>query len=359
MTHNRVLIPVPLILKAHSFDGASSLLRNKTHLEDSDIDIRLTKDIITQITRILIDQSAHEIILVWNNKDIEEQVMEEFPPMLKRRTKSVYLTDIPSKFLSLFEPICNEQICSPTLDMLVNEIFLLHKACEEKTEVDLISTFNILNDWDNVFRTSRYLKNSPEVLDLLAELRGIINLYRYSEGIERFVDLDQEIPIEKRIEDLLNDAYMIKLSKEKYYFGIPSRARESIHRFKQLLKNPALSNLNLTIRGGVQFYFANGEIELSPFKNESKYYSPPVAPIKEIYMSEINDYISKNSLNRLYCIETMPEYRAGFKLYSCDGIKVNPSLVAEGLKFKGEYCLGGNDWIELNLSNSRIGNLVF
>ncbi len=253
----------------------------------------------------------------------------------------------------------NEHICSPTLDILMNEIFLLYMACKERTEVDLMSTFNILNNWDNVFKTSRYLKTSPEVPDLLAELRGVINLYRYSENIERFTDLDQEIPIEKRIEDLLDDAYMIRLSKEKYYFGIPTRARESIHRFKQLLKNPALSNLNLTIRGGIQCYFANGEIELSPFENESRYYSPPIAPIKDIYMSEINNYISKNSLNRLYFIETMPEYRAGFKVYACDRNEVNPSIVAEGLKFKGEYCLGGNNWIEINLSNSRIGNLVF
>jgi len=359
MVYNRVLAPAPLILRAHNFGDASSLLKNKIYLDDSDIDIKMTREIAIQVTRILINQSAHEIIFTWNNKELEKQVMEEFPIRLKRRTKSIYLTDIPSNFLSLFEPICNEQICSPTLDMLINEFFQLYMACKERTEVDILSTFNILNNWNNVFNTSKYLRTSPDVQDLLAELRGLINIYKYLDNIECFVDVDQEIPIEKRIEDFLSDAYINKLSKEKYYFGIPARAKESIHNFKQLIKNIALGNLKCAIKGSVPLIIANAEIELDVLKEQGKYYSPPVVPLKDIYMSEINNYISKNSLDKLYFIETMPVYRAGFRLYACDGNESNQSLVAEGLKFKGEYCLGGNNWIEINLSNSRIGNLVF
>ena len=78
--YNRVLIPVPLILKSRTFGGVSSLLKNKTYLEDSDIDIKMTREIDDTIMRMLINESAHEIILIWNNKAIEKQVMEEFPP---------------------------------------------------------------------------------------------------------------------------------------------------------------------------------------------------------------------------------------------------------------------------------------
>jgi len=354
-----VLIPVPLILKANTFGGASSLLKNKTHLEDSDINIKMTREIVVQVMRILISQSAHEIILIWNNKALEKQVMEDFPQRLKRRTKSIHLADIPSNFLSFFEPICNEKICSPTLDMLINEIFLLYTACKERTEVDIRYTFSILNDWDNIFNTSKYLKTSPDVLDLLAELRGLTNVYEYSDDIEYFIDNDQEIPIEERIEDFLEDAAINKLMEEKYYFGIPEHAIESIRAFKHLAKNIVLDNVKIKIKGSVPFSIATGEIELNVLNKQGKYYSPPVAPLKNIYMSEINNYISNNSLNRLYFIETMPAYRAGFRLYACNGNEFNQSLVAEGLKFRGEYCLGGNDWVEINLSNSRIGNLVF
>ena len=319
----------------------------------------MTREIAIQVTRMLITQSAHELILIWNDKDLEKQIMEEFPPTLKMRTKSIYRTDIPSNFLSFFEPVCNERICSPTLDMLINEIFLLYTACKEKTEVDIRYTFNILNNWNTIFSTSKYLKTSPDVLDLLAKLKGLVNVYKYSDEIECFVDNNQEIPIDRRIEDFLNDAYIYKLSKEKYYFGIPSRAKESVHNFKQLIKRAILDNLKCTIKGGVQLYIANCEIELPVLNNQGKYYSPPIVPLKDIYLSEINNYISKNSLNRLYFIETMPAYRAGFRLYACNGNEFNQSLVAEGLKFNGEYCLGGDNWIEINLSNSRIGHLVF
>ena len=107
------------------------------------------------------------------------------------------------------------------------------------------------------------------------------------------------------------------------------------------------------------FFFANLPIELKIISKNDKSYSPPIAPLKEIYMSEINEYISKNSLNEIYFIETMPTYRAGFTFYACNGNEFNPSLVAEGLEFKGEYCLGGNNWVNINLSNSKMGNLVF
>lgn len=64
-------------------------------------------------------------------------------------------------------------------------------------------------------------------------------------------------------------------------------------------------------------------------------------------------------MNELYFIETMPTYRAGFTFYACNGNEFNQSLVAEGLAFKGEYCLGGHNWVNINLSNSKMGNLVF
>ena len=185
--HNRILIPVPLILNAGNFGDASQLLKNDTYLEDSDIDIDMTREITIQIMRTLISQSAHEIILIWNDKALEKQIMDQFPTMLKKRTKSLYLTDIPSKFLSFFEPICNEQIYSPTLDILINELFLLYIASKERTEVDIRSSLYILNNWENVFKTSSYLK-STKVLDLLAELKGLVNVYKYSENMECFVD---------------------------------------------------------------------------------------------------------------------------------------------------------------------------
>jgi hypothetical protein len=309
--------------------------------------------------RALISESAHEIVLVWNDKDLEKQIMEDFSTKLKSRTKSLYLTDIPSNFISIFESICNEHICSPTLDTLVNEIYLLKIACKERTEVDIRSSLNIINNWNDVFRTSKYLKSSPEVADLLAELKGLVNVYNYSEKIECFVDTNQEIPIEKRIEDFLNDAYIDKLSKEKYYFGIPSRVKESVFNFKQLIKNNIIKNMKCTIKGSVSLIFATAQVELNAFDKQDKYYSPPIAPLKGIYMSKINDYINNNSLNDLYFIETMPTYRAGFTFYACNGNEFNPSLVAEGLEFNGEYCLGGNNWVNINLSNSKIGNLVF
>ena len=151
--HNRILIPVPLILNARNFGDASQLLKNDTYLEDSDINIGMTREITIQIMRTLISQSAHEIILIWNDKALEKQIMDEFPTMLKKRTNSLYLTDIPSKFLSFFEPICNEQIYSPTLDILINELYLLYIASKERTEVDIRSSLHILNNWENVFKT--------------------------------------------------------------------------------------------------------------------------------------------------------------------------------------------------------------
>jgi hypothetical protein len=357
--HSRILVPVPLILNAKNFGEASLLLKNDRYLENSDINVDMTREIVRQVMLALISESAYEIILVWNDKDLEKQIMEDFPNKLKSRTKSKYLTDIPSNFISTFESIRNDHICSPTLDTLVNELYLLKIACEERTEVDIRSSLNIINNWDDVFRTSKYLKSSPEVEDLLAVLKGWVNVYNYSEKIECFVDTNHEIPIEKRIENFLNDAYINKLSKEKYCFGIPSHVKESVFKFRQLIKKIKKEHLKCAIKGSVSIGFATAQVEKTIFDKQYKYYSPPIAPLKDIYMSKINDYINQNSLKELYLIETMPTYRAGFTFYACNGNEFKPSLVAEGLEFKGEYCLGGNNWVNINLSNTKIGNRVF
>jgi hypothetical protein len=355
--YNRVLIPAPLILNAKNFGEASSLLKNNTCLDDSHIDINMTREIIMQVMRIMISQSAHEINLIWTNKDVEKQIMNELPTRLKRRTKSIFLTDIPSNFLSFFEPICNEKIYSPTLDILINDFYLLHLACKERTEVDIRCTLNTLKNFDNVFNKSEYLKTSPGVPDLIAELTGLINAYKYSENMESFVDTNQEIPLDRRIDDFLNDAFVERLSREKYYFGIPSRVKESIFNFKQLIKNNILSNIECVIK---PFFFANSPIELNIINGQDKTYSPPIGPLKSIYMSEINDHIRKESLLKLHYVDTSPINRAGYMIHECNGHEINRSLDAAGWDFEGgEYCLGHADWINIDLSNSKLGKLVF
>jgi hypothetical protein len=250
----------------------------------------------------MISQSAHEINLIWNDKDIERQIMHELPIKLKQRTKSIFLTDIPSNFLSFFEPICNEKIYSPTIDILINDFYLLNLACKERTEVDIRCTLNTLNNFDSIFNKSEYLKTSSGVLDLIAELKGLTNAYKYSENMECFVDTNQEIPLERRIDDFLNDAFVEKLSREKYFFGIPSRVKESIYNFKKLIKNNILSNVECVIK---PFFFANSPIELNIINGPDKIYSPPIGPLKSIYMSKINDHIRRESLNKLYYVDSL------------------------------------------------------
>jgi hypothetical protein len=356
----RVLVPVPLILNAKSFRGASSLLKdnikNNAVLDDTDIDINMTREIIKQVMRTLISQSAHKITLIWNNRDLENEVMEEFPTRLKGRIRPVYLTDIPSNFLSLLEPICNDKIRSPTLDILVNDIFLLYTACKEQTELDICSTLNVLNNWDSTFATSNYLKYSSDVQDLLSELKGLINSYRYKEDIESFRDINQDIPVDKRIDDFLNDGYVEKLSAEKYFFGIPSRFKQSIFKFKQIIKEHFLDRCEIALN---PFFFAETPFEVTiPLWKKVNYY-PPISPLKQIYSSKINDHILSNRIGNLYFIETMPAYKAGFTFYECNGKEVNQSLYASGLEFKGEYCLGGNKWVNIDLSNNKTMNIVF
>lgn len=345
---------MPLILNATSFSAASQLLKNDIHLEDSDININMTREIAVQMMRTLISQSAHEIVLVWNDRSFERLIMSDFPIMLKRRIKSIYLTDIPSEFLSLFEPICNEQIFGPALDTLLNEIYFLYMASKERTEVDIISSFNILINWNNIFHKSEYLKSSTDVLNLISLLMGLINSYRYSENIECFIDNNQDIPIEKRIEDFLSDAYVNNLSKEKYFFGIPSRAKQSILNYRRMIADKFVNRMEFVIK---PFFFASLPIELNIMGKNTSNYSPPIAPLRDIYMSEINEYILNRDLKRLYFVETMPTYRSGFTCYECNGNDFKPSLIASGLDIDGEYCLGGINWVNIDVSHNKIRKL--
>jgi len=354
---NKITISHPLVLNAKDFNELKSLLKGKEWIEDSMIDFDRSRDLLVNLTRMLIHESAHEINLICNDRNIANNILNEVPVRLKRRIKPIYPNkNLNRRFLSLIEPVYNEEIASPAIDTLVNEFYSLIIASKEQTEVDATQFLFLSKNWDRIFKRSKVLQKSDAAKVIFNQLHGVANLYEYNENIECFIDTNREIPIDKRLEDFLNDAYVEKLSQEKYFFGIPGKVKMAVLNFKQLIKNKILPNIKLTLK---PMDFANAPISLNMdierVLNQRISYSPPIYPLNNISFGIINQYLTDNLLDRIYFVQSMPFNKAGWIVYECNKRnEIVRHLVASGRTFEEEeYYIGGGRWENVDISYSK------
>lgn len=343
MELNKITTSFPLVLNAKSFGDVRNLLENKECIEHEMIDFSHSRELLINSTSILINQSAHAINLICSNNDeqIEKDLLNEIPVRLKGRIRPIYLNKkLSNRFLSFVEPIYNDKISSPIIDILVNDLYSFLIASKQRTEVDAISLFQITKNWEELFKNSQILKDS-DVKYLFDQLNGLINVYKYSESIECFIDENKKIPIDKRLEDILNDAHFEKLSREKYLFGIPNKAKMAVFNFKQLINDKILPNLGLSLK---PLLYSTSPINLDIRKqmDQKVGYSPPIYSLDEILYSTINEYLTKNSLDRLYFLNSMPFNKAGWIIHECNSENGFEAHLITGKECRGEYILRGS-----------------
>ncbi len=164
-----------------------------------------------------------------------EEVIKRCPPSLADRIsivdKDETLFNRARKFLA---PVYEESednslvlLCDHVLDFL----YKVHIASKLHAEADISSAPFV----GNMISLLRENMKSEEAKFRLDQLCGIYCIYQKPEKMDTIAILPQpsEPFIYQRINDLLDSAEIIELSKTRYYLGIPSKAKAAVIRIRK------------------------------------------------------------------------------------------------------------------------------
>lgn len=209
------------------------------HPDDRTVRLRAGLDLLAAT---LVRAAAHKIYIPYDRPRFGppiEETIKQYPPSLAGKIEIVDKDkELYNKVSTYLRPI-REEVKETPLILAYNSVsdflYKLVLACEFQAEADVSeaifvgSTIDALRD--NI--------KDEEARSRLDGLYGVYSLYQKPEKIDALTILP-EVPIPsiyQRISDLLDDAEIIELSKNRYFLGFPSKAKAALIRIQRWGRN--------------------------------------------------------------------------------------------------------------------------
>ena len=208
------------------------------HPEEKTIKLRPGLDLLAAT---LVRSAAHKLYIPDHTPrygpSIEESI-KQYPPILANKIKCVDRDKkIYNKVFLFLRPVY-EEVSGTPLILVYNSVFdFLYKlslASDLQAWAD-VSQALILGSFIDLLKNNIENEEAKFKLD---ELYGIFSLYK-TERLETLTLFPKvTIPsIYQRISDLLNEAEIVELSKNRYLLGIPSKVKVALIKIKKWKRN--------------------------------------------------------------------------------------------------------------------------
>jgi hypothetical protein len=248
----------------------------------------------------LLSHSAQKIYLIDMAGKLKDNMLTNLPDYLKPRIELIDNQKIFESVDNMLTPVWND------LDNLWKKVRAINGATNDDSNGhehgycllgEFLTTLTVSTkynteadiDLDVVNQAIVRIKKqatSQESQIVIARIEGILNCYKLKRKIPSIKTAAQILP-KDLLADLLDDSAIISLSKERYYFGVPSKAKIAMIRTRQKIREilTVPRNRKYLVMAGKFGNIATKQInvELPDFdaQNEPSF-SPPFLPLDEM-----------------------------------------------------------------------------
>jgi len=314
----KTLTAMPLVLKGESFEEVShNTLRGKNEIDEDMIEMDITSNLSFSIISSYLSKSSHTVHILGLRERFFREMLNQLPDNIKNYVKWIEDKGIYKKVGAFVEPLFEVGVYSPALDNFIYGVYKFAVANKIEAEVDLKLLSLSINQLRHRYR--RYDENERDLrsaLVVLSQIEGLLNLYEKT-SIETYSvnDIINLLPISIRLNDILDDALLTKIKRERYFLGIPAKVKSSLillrKRYREMATKRKFGKMlehiwvmpNETVRLGLI-----GDI-LSPQK-----YSAPLIEFEKV-LFECASNIAVKRKREIFCVMAPTNISSGWEFY--------------------------------------------